>query len=407
MRSARESPTQAVLVVPPWRSTSTPDFEPEDTKPMRLHSVLLRGTAAILASLCVTAQAAEDPAAPPRSEFKAGEIARQTSSRSAALRNRGNPAIRILVWYPAAASEVESPVDVGPDERPVFLAGAVAKDAAFADRQRHPVVLLSHGFGGTGRQMTWLGAALARAGYVAVAVDHPGTNGIDGISAEGAYAPWERAGDLAAALDLVLGDPMIAPHLDGGRVGAGGFSMGGFAAALLAGGRADFGNFNAFCASPKRAAICEKQVEFPADYAQLAGTLDTPALAEIRDRESGNWRDPRIKAALLIAPALGPALNAASLQRIGIPVEVIYGTADPVAPAASNALLIGRSIPGAGLIPLQGVGHYDFLSECSEGARQARVVYCADGLGTTRRETHARSSSAAIAFFDATLRGRP
>jgi len=338
---------------------------------------------------------------PVRVEFKAGEMSRQASSRSAALRNHANPEIRILVWYPAASSEAELPVDAG---SPVFLAGAVSAKAPIADGLRHPLVLLSHGFGGTARQMTWLGSALARAGYVAVAVDHPGTNGIDGITAQGAYAPWERAGDLVAALDLVLGDPVLAPHVDRDRMGVAGFSMGGFTAALIAGARADFGNFTAFCQGPQRDAICNKQVEFALDYAQRGPVLDAPAMAEIRSRETADWRDPRIKAAFMIDPALGPALGVASLRQVQVPVTVIYGSADAIAPPRSNALLIGHSIPGTALIPLQDVGHYDFLSECSETARRQGLIYCQDGPGTTRRETHRRAAAAAIEFFDAALR---
>jgi predicted dienelactone hydrolase len=361
----------------------------------------------LAAGLCLSTRPAAAAALPgpasdaTRVEFKAGELSRQTSSRSAALRNGGNPAIRMLVWYPAASSEPEFPVDAG---SPVFLAGAVSGKAPFADGLRHPLVLLSHGFGGTARQMTWLGTALARAGYLAVAVDHPGTNGIDGITAQGAYAPWERAGDLSAALDLVLGDPALASHVDRDRVGVAGFSMGGFAAALIVGARVDFGNFTAFCQGPRRDAICNKQVEFPLDYAQRDTVLDGPAMTEIRGREKADWRDKRIKAALLIDPALGPALGVASLRQVRVPVTVIYGTADAIAPPRSNALLIGDSIPGVALIPLENVGHYDFLSECSETASRQGLIYCKDGPGTTRRETHRRAAAAAIEFFDGALK---
>jgi predicted dienelactone hydrolase len=310
----------------------------------------------------------------------------------------------MLVWYPAATAEAELPVGVGSSQTPVFLPGVVAREAPPADGPRHPVVLLSHGFGGTARQMTWLGTALARAGYVAVAVDHPGTNGIDGITAQGAYSPWERAGDLRAALDLVLADPALASHVDRERVGVAGFSMGGFTAALLVGARADFGNFTAFCRGPQRDAICDKQVEFPLDYSQRDAVLAAPAMAEIRGREKADWRDGRVKAAFLIDPALGPGLGGESLRHVQVPVAVIYGTADAIAPPRSNALLIGGSIPGAALVPLQEVGHYDFLSECSETARRQGLVYCKDGAGTTRRETHQRAAAAAIEFFGAALR---
>ena len=47
-------------------------------------------------------------------------------------------------------------------------------NAPFAtDNIRQPVLLLSHGFGGTARIMGWFGIAMARAGYIVIAVDHP------------------------------------------------------------------------------------------------------------------------------------------------------------------------------------------------------------------------------------------
>src|SRR5580698_2857828 len=185
--------------------------------------------AALLAALGLPAQAA--------TPLTAGEAARSTTTQSAAARNHGNPTLRILVWYPATEAETE--IDLGPPGNPIFLTGRVAAGAPFADAARHSLILLSHGFGGVARQLTWLGAPLARHGYIVVAVDHPGTNGRDGVTAEGAYAPWERAGDLTTALNLVLADPQLAPHIDTARIGVAGFSLGGFTAALEAGARTD------------------------------------------------------------------------------------------------------------------------------------------------------------------------
>jgi len=99
---------------------------------------------------------------------------------SAALRNASHgDDLRITVWYPAAPGAVEAPLDIGPPRKPLFTPGSAAPDAAFEDARPRPVILLSHGFGGTARIMAWFGTALARHGYVVVAVDHPGNNGRD------------------------------------------------------------------------------------------------------------------------------------------------------------------------------------------------------------------------------------
>ena len=225
--------------------------------------VFAKGLAAIVAlTLVLPASAAS---------YAAGEERRTTSTSSAAVRNHGNGTLRITIWYPAAGTERE--VDIGPASDPIFIAGRVAARAPFADAARHPLILASHGFGGTARQLTWLGAPLARHGFIVAAVDHPGTNGIDGVTPEGAYAPWERAGDLKAALDFLLADPMLASHIDARRIGVAGFSLGGFTGALEAGARTNFDQFIRFCNGPSRDAICNPQLEFPLDYHQQAEVL--------------------------------------------------------------------------------------------------------------------------------------
>src|SRR5437762_2729137 len=109
-----------------------------------------------------------------------GERHLQTTNPTAALRDAEHKdAVRVTVWYPAAADAKEERIDIGPPGRPLFTVGQVAPGAGFADARPRPVILFSHGFGGTARMMAWFGVPLARAGYMVVAVDHPGNNGLD------------------------------------------------------------------------------------------------------------------------------------------------------------------------------------------------------------------------------------
>jgi predicted dienelactone hydrolase len=340
------------------------------------------------------------PAHAAAASLTAGEAARTATTPSAAARNHGDATLPILVWYPATAAETE--FDMGPPGHPIFLTGRVAAGAPFADEARHPLILMSHGFGGVARQMTWLGAPLARHGYIVVAVDHPGTNGRDGVTAEGASAPWERAGDLTAALNLVLADAALSPHIDTSRIGVAGFSMGGFTAALEAGARPDFDHFRMFCKSSERDAICDPQLEFPQKF-NPGEILAQPEMRDIAARQANDFRDPRIKAAFLIAPALGQALDQPSLSRIHIPVEIVLGAADPIAPPKTNGEFLAHVIPAARLTVLPGVGHYDFLSECGPAGTRLAKPLCTDGIGTIRAQTHTTTLTEAIAFFDRTL----
>jgi len=168
-----------------------------------------------------------------------GETHRVTSEKTASLRDAEHrDQLRITVWYPAAADAVERPLVVGPPERPLFNIGSVAVDAAFAaDGTRWPVILLSHGFGGTARIMGWFGIAMARDRYIVVAVEHPGNNAVDQMTVPGAILYWDRADDLRAALEATKRDPSIGTHMDLARLGVAGFSAGGFTALVAAGER--------------------------------------------------------------------------------------------------------------------------------------------------------------------------
>ncbi|MGM9483207.1 alpha/beta hydrolase family protein [Roseateles sp. NT4] len=336
---------------------------------------------------------------PPR----AGEAALSWPSASAALRSEGKaPELRALVWYPARSDAREVDVAAGP----VFNAGRVAPRAPWADEARHPLVLLSHGFGGAARQMTWLGEALARAGYVAVAVDHPGTNGVDGVTPAGAYAPWERAADLRLALERVLNDAFIGSRIDREWVGVVGFSIGGWTAALLLGAKADFERFRAFCRSAQRDAICDPQVEFDLNYARQREELQRVGAERLLLGEAGDYREPRLKAGVLLAPALAQAIVPDSLARIGVPVLLMAGDADAVVPTPSNAAWLQPQIQGSRLQVLPGVGHYDFLSLCTPAGRGMLPLLCAEP-GPARRAVHDQTVEAVLGFLARTLRPAP
>jgi predicted dienelactone hydrolase len=335
--------------------------------------------------------------------WTAGERHLSTTTPSAAVRNHGDGTLRITLWYPSTAPDQE--VDIGPPGGAIFIAGRTAADAPFADDARHPLILVSHGFGGTARQMTWLTAGLARAGYIVIGVDHPGANGIDGVTAEGAYVPWERAGDLKAALDYVLADPKLAAHVDTSRIGVAGFSLGGYTSLLEVGAHSDFAQLRAFCAGPNRDAICNPQLEYPHPM-QTEQTAAEPAMAPLIAREHDDLHDPRVKAAFLIAPAAIQGLDFDSLRRIRTPVAIALGDADPIAPPKTNGEFAAKLVQGATIDILPNVRHYDFLSECAPAGLVYAKPYCTDLSDVSRSASHERVERDAVAFFDRVLRSK-
>ena len=284
--------------------------------------------------LCAGAVVAEPASV---ESFAVGERHLVTTDPTVALRDAmHSDQLGITIWYPAASGAAEKPLDIGPPGVPFFTPGTAAPNAPFADRKRRAVILFSHGFGGTARMMAWFGTALARQGYVVVAVDHPGNNGVDGMTVAGAVLFWERPGDLAAALSKVESDPAISPHIAPSRLAVAGFSAGGFTALAAAGGRVDIKRYRAFCDTHPNDGVCRPQNEFSVTPAQAEAFLYSPEMAAEVTRSHGSLSIAGVKAIFVMAPAIVQSFVPASLAGIHMPVSIILGDADRVASPATD-----------------------------------------------------------------------
>jgi predicted dienelactone hydrolase len=322
---------------------------------------------------------------------------------SAALRNVSHSdELRITIWYPAASGATETPLDIGPPGKPFYTPGSAAPNADFDDARPRRVILLSHGFGGSARIMAWFGTALARHGYVVIAVDHPGNNGRDPMTVAGAVLSWERPGDLKTALDAAKADPTIGPHLDLNRLGAAGFSAGGFTSLVEAGARVDFGRFLKFCDAHPDDGICAPQKEFQFPRSDAEALFAQPAGAAELTHAKDDLSVAGVKAVFVMAPAIVQSLDPQSLKTMPAPVAILLGDADKVAPPATNGEVAAALIPGAKLTVLPRVGHYDFLSEYTP-AGDAVVPVCSTEV--PRAATHKAAIDSALALFGATLGG--
>jgi len=308
------------------------------------------------------------------------------------------------VWYPAAPGSPMQTFRIPPGN-PVFLAGDAAWEAELADRRDpYPLIIMSHGTGGASMQMMWLGRELAKQGFIAVAVDHHGnTAAEEAYDPRGFRLPWERALDLTRLVDLILDDPYFGPRIDPDRIGAVGYSLGGYSVIALAGGRTDLSRFEEFCSSDARDATCDPQPEFPeaeSEFRKLPP--DDPVTTASLSRQASSFRDDRIKSFVALAPALVQAFSAQSLRDIDAPLLVIAGSGDVVAPVATNAGQLSDMVPDAELIILGGAGHYVFLSKCNLRGKLL-VPVCKDPKGIDRSQSHKDVAASVGRHFLASL----
>lgn len=172
---------------------------------------------------------------------------------SDAARQRALP---VELWYPA--DEAARGRDLDPATRDAYelIPGLpspwqeAARDAAPA-AGRFPLLLFSHGFGGHRRQSTFFCTHLASHGYVVASVDHVGNTildilqlmvqqargaTIDDTPAQLAEFIAMRPADALAVLDALLAgaDAAIAPLIDPARIGITGHSFGGWTTLMVA-----------------------------------------------------------------------------------------------------------------------------------------------------------------------------
>jgi predicted dienelactone hydrolase len=252
--------------------------------------------------------------------------------------------------------------------------------------------------------MAWLGTALARAGYVAAAVNHPGNNSLEPYTAEGFVLWWERATDLSEVIDGMLADEEFGPKIDKDRIGAAGFAIGGYTVLALGGARADISVIVDLCKQQPDAPVCHlpEMKEMGTPEQMLAAVRKTSGVSLARSNES--YMDPRVHAILAIAPTVGMTLTRDSLRSMKVPAFLVVGSADPIATPKDNADLIRSRMHRARAAVLPNVAHYTFLDTCTAGGKQQLGVFCEDPAGVDREAVHAEVEEMAVGFFDHELR---
>ncbi|HLP69613.1 MAG TPA: alpha/beta fold hydrolase [Rhizobium sp.] len=291
--------------------------------------------------------------------------------------------LRWTAWYPADEGSIaQVPLDTSWFRREAVAANAPASGA----NASFPLVLLSHGTGATAVAVEWLGFRLAQKGYIALAIDHHGNTGSEPYRAEGFLCMWERAADFKAILDQSSWRRELGIEIND-QIYAAGFSAGAYTALLLAGARIAFSQFEPD--NPQKSPIRGPR-EFPNLADELPNLYENPVFRASWDRRRADFSEPRVRAALGIAPGRSVlGFSQDSLQDIGIPVHLIGGDEDMIAPPAQCCRWLSEHIPLCKSEVLsRGVGHYTFLPEGSETGRTTAPELFADAEGLSRTAIH-------------------
>jgi predicted dienelactone hydrolase len=300
-------------------------------------------------------------------------------------------------WYPASDDASERELFTSPPAAPEFSIGPAAPDAPIGPaRRRYPIVLLSHGTGGTVMHLEWLARDLAHRGFIAIGVDHHGNTAAEPYRAEGFLCWWERARDLTVLLDRIDASGAFAGHVDMNRVFVAGYSLGGCTAAALLGAVTATSRFQS---SPSNKDFGRGPREFPDLADHLPGLIESSAIfRESWARMSNDYRDARFKTAFLMAPGRSVlGFSEKSFASIETPTRIVVGGSDFVQPAA--IWLHGRLRTGKLDSLASEAGHYVFLPEATDAGRRADPTCWIDAPGVDRRSVHKHVAALAAELF--------
>jgi predicted dienelactone hydrolase len=272
-------------------------------------------------------------------------------------------------------------------ENGVFYGATVHENAKLLPG-KHPIILMSHGWGGNFKRMAWLSAALADKGAIVIAVNHPNSTTGD-LNNLNALNHWTRAQDLSAALDDVLNDPAYAGNIDSTRVYATGFSYGGWTALSLGGLTSQRDGIDRFCHDgTKISSHC-------ADILKAGIKISNIDAASFQ----ASYKDPRIAAVAAIDPALTMGLSKSDTTGLDVPVLLIGLGEGENRLLATDTSARGSNFealfPAAKVEHIVPATHFTALGICKPNgaailAEEKDDPVCTDPPGTDRKAVMAR-----------------
>lgn len=302
----------------------------------------------------------------------------------------GDRPLHVSLWYPT--DETGPVAEVGANR--VFH-GIPAITNAKPTADTHPLVVLSHGYGGSWRNLNWLAEKLVHEGYVVAAPDHPGTTTFDRSLAEAARL-WERPHDLSRVIDAVTADPTMAGTIAPRRIAAIGHSLGGWTVAAIGGARFSPSRFAEDCKTYRNPRTCGLAGELGVSTTNTAH-LDT------------DMSDPRIGAIVSLDLGLARGFTPESLAAFKVPA-LIFGAGIDIGdlPARMESGYLAEHLPKATAtyIEIPDAMHFSFMQLCKPGAAElieqdtpGDGIVCKDGGTRSRAAIHDEVAAKVINFL--------
>jgi len=268
-----------------------------------------------------------------------------------------------LVLYPSSSPEQRE--KLGPYELSVAMNGPIAAGA-------FPLIVVSHGSGGSPLSHRTLAAHLARNGFMVAMPEHPGNNRNNNDLVDTVDNLTNRPRHIRQVIDWAFKSDPFGLSVLPDTVAIVGQSMGGYTALAVAGG------------------------------------VPTSFPRESPDRQLRQIEvepDARVKALVLLTPATPWFMAAGALRGVRIPILLWTAEKDTFTPEF-HADLVKAGVPDKALIEHRiaaNAGHFSFLSPFPEAMTNPGFAPSQDPEGFDRVRFHQELNAGILEFLNRTL----
>lgn len=267
-----------------------------------------------------------------------------------------------------------------------------------------PVIVISHGLGSDRTSFEYLATQLASYGFAVAVPEHPGSNAeqlrllLSGVAAEVAQ-PNEfinRPLDVKYLLNelelLRLSNPSLNINVQ--QVGVIGQSFGGYTALALAGAQLNFEQLQQDCTRLRDSSWWNVSLLLQ------CRALELPTTGYV-------LHDPRVKAAIAINPIASSVFGEASISQITIPVMIVSGSADTIAPTLAEQIrpFSWLTTPDKYLAVIAGATHFSIIGEVASGSEPLAIP--PQVIGPTPEVARLYMSALSVPFFQTYINNSP
>ncbi len=263
----------------------------------------------------------------------------------------------VLVQYPT--HQQSSPTNFGP------YTMDVCSDAKIV-AGRFPLVIISHGNGGSHLLYRTISTFLAKSGYIVAMLEHYGNNRNNNELEKSIENLQYRPRHVSLTIDYLLSETIFGQNISVDKIGIIGHSFGGYTALALAGGRP---------------------------------WTQTGQQVEVQN-------DPRVKTLVLMAPVAAYYIPESSLDNVNIPILLLIAEHDTFTPKAWTADVVLNGVPDKSKVTFRKIsnaGHFSFISPFPVTMTSANFLPSTDPAGFDREEFHKELPTEILNFLNDTL----